>query len=159
MHLPNEVCIVEWPALSVMQLMHIGSVESIPQSVGQFIAWRKMHKLPPSKYRTFNLLYDDPETVEPQHYRFGLACEYSSEVTITATEPMEKLSIPAARAAKMVHIGSDSSMGESVKYLYQQWLLKNNEIPLDFPIIVERIAFYPDVPMHQAKSNIYVLLK
>ena len=50
------------------------------------------------------------------------------------------------------------ALGMLVAYLYQSWLAENNEQAADFPILLQRKVFFPDVPAHLAQTDILLLL-
>lgn len=67
--------------------------------------------------------------------------------------------IPGGRCALLRHIGTDENIGESVNYLYAQWLPLSGEELRDFPLFFQRVSFFPDVPEHEAIADIYLPLR
>lgn len=149
---------VDFSALSVAVFEHKGSPHQLTQSIRHFINWRKSQKLPPSKSRTFNLVYDDPATVAAEDYRFGLCCEYN-ELLAENTDGITLKQIPAGRCAMIRHTGSDEQLSAAVQYLYTSWLEQAGAELRDFPLFFERISFFPDVPQHLGVTDIYLPLK
>tara|TARA_R110001583_G_scaffold115465_2_gene265958 strand:+ start:36 stop:902 length:867 start_codon:yes stop_codon:yes gene_type:complete len=152
------VKVVHFNDIKVASLMHIGAIELIGDSIKLFIEWRIKNNLPPSKSRTFNIIYDDPAVVEPDKYRCELCAAVKSDV-----EPNEYgiifKTIPAGRCAVIRHIGSDDGIAETIKYLYSQWLANSGEELRDYPLIFERINIFPDVLETQLMTDIYLPLK
>lgn len=156
-HTPEQVQIVDFKETLVAALEHRGDPRTLGESIRRFIAWRKEHRLPPSVSATFNLLYDDPDDTAPDNFRFDLCAAIRSEVDASDTTVMNKI-IPGGRCAVLRHIGSDDTLGESVRWLYSQWLPASGESLRDFPLFVQRVRFFPDVPEHEATSDIYLPL-
>jgi AraC family transcriptional regulator len=146
---------VHFQAISVAAFEHKGAPSQLMHSIRHFIDWRKNQKLPPSKSRTFNLLYDDPATVAAEDYRFDLCCEYKGTLAENPCGIVLKL-IPAGRCAMLRHTGTDEQLAAAVRYLYSVWLEESGYELRDFPLFFERISFFPDVPHHQAVTDIYL---
>ncbi|MFT5756044.1 MAG: AraC family transcriptional regulator [Alteromonadaceae bacterium] len=153
-----EVTIKDVATMKIAVLEHRGAPELLGQSIRQFISWRKENKLPPSKSRTFNLVYDDPTTVTPKEYRFDLCAEIQDEVQINDSGVITK-SILSGRCAVIRHIGADEDMTNAIHFLYSDWLKKNHEELRNFPLFFERVSFFPDVPEHQMITDIYLPIK
>ncbi len=167
-HVRNEVLamqnvdyvveLVEFPALSLVVCEHRGSPASLPQSIARFIGWRREQSLPPAKYRTFNLVYDDPDSVAPEDFRFDLAVAVNQQYELNEPGFVHK-QLPALRCARIRHQGGDHGLDAAVRYLYTQWLQGNDEEPNNFPLFFERVSFFPDVPAHLAITDIYLPLR
>lgn len=153
----SQIEIKSLPALEVCALQHTGNPAKLNSSIQRFIAWRRENKLPPASYRTFNFLHNDPITVAPEAFCFDLACERPAKF-IELDEGMRFDTIPAGRYAMLTVVGGDNALASAVNYLTTDFLAENNEQAADFPVIVERVTFYPEVPYHQAKSHISLLL-
>lgn len=160
---PPNVDIIDFPATRIALFMHRGSPALLGDSIRQFIEFRKNHQLPPSRYATFNLLYDDPRFTNPHDYRFGLAVAVKDSFAadeLSSSYPNISLSqIPRGRCARLQHTGDDQQLAELVDYLYQSWLTTSAEQPADFPIFLQRKVFFPDVPAHLAQTDIFMLLQ
>ena len=144
-----------------MSLNTIFINQSINQSINKFIHWRKIRALPPSKSRTFNLLYHDPKTVTPEEYRFDIACELKN----TSLNTLDKASgivcdeIPEGRYAKIRYQGDDALLEHPIHYLYQVWLPKSDVVLRGMPLFIERLRFFPDVAAQEAVSDIYLAIE
>ena len=152
------VRVVSFPATRVAALVHRGNPLRLGESLRQFIEWRKANKLPPSRSATFNLVYDDPDETPPEEFRFGLcaATEQAVEPNDAGILPM---SIPAGRCALLRHVGSDDHLGRSIGHLYASWLPGSGEELRDFPLFMQRVKFFPDVPDSEAITDIYLPLR
>ncbi len=54
---------------------------------------------------------------------------------------------------------TSDDLGESVTFLYSQWLPQSGEGPRDFPLYFQRVRFFPDVPEHEAVTDIFLPLR
>ena len=150
--------LVSFKETKIAVLEHRGAPEKLGNSIRRFIEWRKDNKLPPSKSRTYNIVYDDPSVATPDQYRFDLCASIASDISENDYGVVVK-SIPAGRCAVIRHLGSDDTLGESIHYLYSEWLPTVEEELRDFPLFLERVSFFPDVPEHQMVTDIYLPLK
>jgi AraC family transcriptional regulator len=157
-HQAHHVQLVEVEETPVAVLEHRGDPRLIGDSIRRFIEWRKQQHLPPSKHATFNILYVDPDDVEPADYRIDLCVATHQAVEDNPFGIVRKI-IPAGRCAVLRHIGSDDGLRQSVSYLYSEWLPQSGEEPRDFPLYVQRVRFFPDVPEHEAILDIFLPLK
>ena len=153
-----QVKIVSLEEVQVACLEHRGSPRELGASIQKFISWRKDNHLPPSKSRTFNLLYDDPDTTSPNEYRFGLCAQVRNPVVDNAFQITNKR-IPAGRCAVVRHVGSDDTIGQVVRYLYSDWLIESGEQLKDFPMFFERVSFFPDVPECEMITDVYLSIE
>lgn len=152
----RDIRIVDFPQTRLAVLEHRGDPNRIGDSIRAFIAWRKAHHLHPSRYATFNIFYDDPYQVPPQDYRFDLGVAVDRDMSGDGI--VDKL-IPSGRCAVLRHVGSDDHLHASISALYAQWLPHSGEEPRDFPLFVQRLAFFPDVPEHEAVVDIFLPLQ
>jgi len=155
-HTAGDVRIVDFQETAVACLSHVGAPERIGETIRRFIAWRRANGLPPSKGATWNILYDDPETTPPESYRLDLC------VSCDAVAPNEEGVVVArlmgGRCAVLRHTGSDALLGDAIRFLYGEWLTGSDEEPGDAPLFLRRVAFFPDVPEHDAVTDIYLPL-
>jgi AraC family transcriptional regulator len=157
-HRAEQVKIVNFPATKIAVLEHRGPAELLGDSIRRFIEWRRRNNLPPRLSATFNILYDDPEQSEPEHYRFDLCAATQKDVVDEEYGIVTKV-IPDGRCAVLRLIGSDDGLGDALSYLYSKWLPQSGEEPRDFPPYLQRVSFFPDVPEHEAIVDIFLPLK
>ncbi|MFC3122600.1 AraC family transcriptional regulator [Agaribacter flavus] len=150
-----QVKVVDFAEVKLAVLPHLGSPKLLGKTIQSFIQWRKENNLPPSKSRTFNLVYDDPNTVAPEDYRFDICCSIKHDVPSNQHGVMNN-TIPRGKCALIRHIGSDDSIGLPLTYLYYQWLTSSDYKLRDFPVFFERISFFPDVPENEMITDIYL---
>lgn len=155
----NTVTIIEFPETRTACMDHIGPPARIGETIQRFIAWRKAHHLHPSKHATFNIVWCNPEDTPPDAFRMGLAVATDHELIDEDREAgLTCITLPAGRYAKLCHVGSDQTLGDSALALYRNWLPQSGETPSDFPLIFQRIAFYPNVAEHEAITDILLPL-
>lgn len=153
--LPVEI--VAFAATPIAVLEHRGSPALIGESVRRFIAWRKQSGLPPRLSATYNILYDNPMETPPADFRLDLGAATTRDVTPNDAGIITKI-IPAGRCAKLRHIGTEESFATALVALYVEWLPKSGEELRDFPLFCQRISFFPDVPEHEAVTDIFLPL-
>lgn len=154
----RQVRIVEFPETRIAVLEHHGDPNRIGDSIRSFIAWRKQQHLHPSRHATFNIFYDDPYQVAPEDYRIDLCVAVDRDMPDDGSGIVHKM-LPASRCAVLRHIGSDDHLHASISWLYAEWLPQSGEEPHNFPLFVQRVRFYPDVPEHEAVVDIFLPLK
>jgi AraC family transcriptional regulator len=154
----QQVSVVDVEETPVAVLEHRGDPRLIGDSIRDFITWRKQQHLPPSKNATFNILYDDPDEVAPADYRFDLCVATAQPIEDNPFGIVRK-TLPAGRCAVLRHTGSDDTLHQSVSYLYSEWLPQSGEEPRDFPLYLQRLRFFPDVPEHEAVVDIFLPIK
>lgn len=156
----HEVKVVEFPEQTLAVLEHRGSPKTLGNTIRSFIQWRKQNGLPPSKARTFNLLYDDPNDVTSNKiasydYRFDVGCSFDGVVQKNDSGIIQK-SITGGKCAMIRHIGSDDAIEQKVAYLYSQWIGESGYALRDFPLFFERVSFFPDVSENEMVTDIYL---
>ena len=154
---PDQVRIVDFPATRVASLEHRGDPRRLGNSIRKFIDWRREHRLHPDRSATFNVLYTDEYGIPPEEFRFGLCAATEREIApndygVAATV------LPAGRCAVLRHVGSDATLRAAMAYLYSEWLPASGEELRDFPPFLERVTFYPEVPEHEAITDIHLPL-
>lgn len=151
-----EVCQLGPLTLGVYE--HRGAPGNVYQSVNHFIQWRKRNHLSPQKYATYNLLYDDPDTLPEADYRLGIACECPKPVEANS-EGVMAMTLPALEYARLRHIGAWDKLGPKVHYLYYQWLPQSGREPADSPVVLHRLNLYPETPEPELITDIYLPLR
>jgi AraC family transcriptional regulator len=153
----DQVGIVDFPATRVAVFEHRGDPRLIGDTVRSFIAWRKQNRLHPRVSATFNILYDNPAEVAPEDYRLDLCAATDRDVTGNMSGIVCK-TIPGGRCAVLRHVGSNDMLGETIKFLYAEWLPQSGEVVRDFPIYLQRVKFFPDVPENEAITDVFLPL-
>jgi AraC family transcriptional regulator len=154
----DRVRILDFPKTPVAVLEHRGDPKRIGDSIRKFIEWRKQNRLPPRTSATFNLLYDDPAHVKAEDFRLDLCAQTFEEIESNPFGVIQK-TIPSGRCAVLRHVGVEESLEDSIRWLYSQWLPGSGESLRDFPLFLQRLTFFPDVPEHEAITDIFLPLR
>jgi AraC family transcriptional regulator len=151
------VRIVQFPETRVASLEHRGSPLRLGDTIRAFIEWRKANRLPPRLSATFNIVYNDPDETPPGEFRFRMCAATDKPIEPNDAGVCE-LTIPAGRCALLRHVGSDDQLGRSIQHLYARWLPASGAELRDFPLFMQRVTFFPDVPDSEAITDIYLPL-
>ncbi|KYF66964.1 AraC family transcriptional regulator [Sorangium cellulosum] len=157
-HRAEDVKILRFEETRVAAVEHRGDPKRILESVRQLIAWRKDNGLPPRTSATFNVLYDDPAETPPEAYRADICAGIRRPVSGNPFGVVEK-AIPGGRCAVLRHVGCEDALYAAVKYLYATWLPASGEELRDFPLFLQRVRFFPEVPDHEAITDIFLPLQ
>jgi AraC family transcriptional regulator len=149
--------IVDFPETRVAVLEHRGDPRLIGDTIRKFIEWRRANGLPPAVSATYNLLYGDPKETPPDEFRLDLCAATTRDVAPNPQGVVAR-AIPAGRCAVLRHVGSDDTFGDTFRYLYATWLPASGEEPRDFPLFLQRVRFFPDVPEHEAITDVFLPL-
>ncbi|NCP64870.1 MAG: AraC family transcriptional regulator [Paraglaciecola sp.] len=151
----SAVKIVDFPQTAIALTIHQGPPHELVYALQRFIVWRQSVGLRPPSSRTFNILYDDPESVPAQSFRFGLAASLSKSMPTNA-QGVYTTEIPGGRCAYLRYSGSDDGLADHIHFLYGTWLSQSNETLRDYPCFIERCNLYPDVSEGQSIIDIYL---
>ena len=151
-----DVAIVDFPATAVALIEHRGDPGAIGDTIRRFIDWRRANALPPARSATFNILHTDPDSVPPAEYRLDIACA-APRVAPNHAGVIEGL-VPAGRCAMMRITGPGDDLRAPAHFLYADWLPRSGEEPRDFPMFVQRLRFFPDVPAGEAVTEMFLPL-
>lgn len=154
----ETVQIVEFPETRVAVLEHRGDPRQLGVSIRAFIAWRRQNQLPPRTSATFNVLYNDPDTTPPEQFRMDLCVAIKGPAPANDVGVVER-TIPGGRCATLRFVGSDQGLGAVLDRLYREWLPASGEEPRDFPPFLQRVTLYPDVPEHEAITDVFLPIK
>ena len=145
--------------IKIAYLSHQTNMRELGQTLQAFIQWRKGRALGPTKSRTFNLIYADAITGDD--YRFDMACEFPyADLSEFDRESGIRVShIPAGEFVKIRHIGSDDELANMAQFLYQYCMADKHLKLAHFPLFVERLRFFPDVPECESMSDIYLAIE
>jgi AraC family transcriptional regulator len=154
-----EVRIVDFAETRVALLAHRGDPARLNDSALKFIEWRKETGLSPvQSSRTFGVAYDDPDSTEPEQFRFDICGEVTGTVPGNRQGVVDSV-IPAGRCAVVRHLGSHDRIGDSIYPLYREWLPESGEELRDFPLFFQYLNLVPEVAEHELVTDIYLPLK
>ena len=151
------VRIVEFPETKVAVFRHRGDPGLIGESVLRFVEWRRALRLSPDRSATFNILYDDPETVAPEAFRLDLCAAVDDEYDSSGCGILYK-TIPAGRCAVLRLVGSDEPLGECIRFLTFKWFPSSGEKRRNYPLFLQRVRFYPEVSESESVTDIFLPL-
>ncbi|MCJ8313549.1 MAG: GyrI-like domain-containing protein [Saccharospirillaceae bacterium] len=158
-----NVEIIDFKQTDIAVLEHRGAPSMLMHSVQKFISWRKKHHLPPSKSRTFGLIYDDPSSVSAEEFRFDVCAELFKNLDVSndkseLTTHIKQKTIPAGKCARIKYFGSTDDIEKVVLYLYDQWLPKSGENLRDFPVYFQYIKMMPQVGEFEQETDVFLPL-
>lgn len=156
----DDVRIIEFQETPVACLSHVGTPEGIGDTIRRFIQWRRTQGLSPARAATWTIIYDDPEVAPPGKYRVDLCvtCVAVPDNDADIRAGIRAWRIPGGRCAVLRHVGSDALLRDAVSFLYGDWLSASGETLRDAPLFFRRVAFFPDVPEHEAIVDIHLPL-
>jgi len=154
-----QIRIVAFSETRVAALEHCGAPGLLSESVDIFRQWRMQSgQSPVARSRTFGIPYDNPDTTPPDEFRFAICGEITDAVRPNEFGVRERV-IPAGRCAVIRHTGSPDYIGETIYPLYREWLPASNEELRDHPLFFHYLSVYPETPLEQWQTDIYVPLK
>ena len=56
-------------------------------------------------------------------------------------------------------IGSDNALGEAIHYLRAEWFPESREQRREFPVYLQRVKFFPEVPESEAVTDLFLPLR
>ncbi|MGL5836498.1 MAG: AraC family transcriptional regulator [Waterburya sp.] len=154
---PENIKVILFKETKVAVLEHRGDPNCIGNSVRKFIEWRKQNNLLPQISNTFNILYDNPSETPPENFRLDICASTDQDVPENPFGVVAK-TIPGCRCAVLRHVGDDANLEKSITYLYSDWLPLSEEELRDFPLFLQRVKFFPDVPEHEAIIDVFLPL-
>lgn len=154
-----EVKISNFKQTKIAVLEHRGAPTLVNDSAKIFIDWRKSSGLSPVQTsQAFGIVYDNPDTTPPDDFRFDICGSVAQNVPTNSQGIINK-TIPEGRCAVVRHLGSHDRLGESIYYLYREWLPSSGEELRDFPLFFHYLNLMPDTPEHELVTDIYLPLK
>jgi AraC family transcriptional regulator len=154
----GDVTITSVPAISVAVMEHRGDPATIGATIQRFIAWRKSAGLRPATSATYNVFHCDPRTTPAPDYRLDLCVGIDRPVEPNVEGVTAGL-IPGGRCAVLRVIGSSDDLEPAALFLYRDWLPASGEEPRDYPLYCQRVSFFPDVPEHEAVTDLFLPLE
>lgn len=154
-----QVRIVEFNEIRVAALEHIGPPARVPETVSRFIDWR-LHsgQSPVASSRTFGIPFNNPDTTPPEQFHFAVCGEIDEAVRPNEFGVGER-TLPGGRYAVVRHHGSPDHISESIYPVYREWLPASGEELRDEPLFFQYLSVYPQTPLEQWQTDIFVPLK
>lgn len=153
----SDVTIIDVAAIPVALMEHRGDPAKLGETIRRFIAWRKASGLVPKVSATFTVFHaPDPE--EPADFHIDL-CAGTVRPVPSGDHGVKAGVIPAGRCAVLRVVGSSDDLSAPANFLYRDWLPASGEETRDFPLYCQRISFFPDVPEHEAVTDLFLPLR
>ncbi|WP_426314173.1 AraC family transcriptional regulator [Methylobacterium fujisawaense] len=154
----DDVAIRNVPSMRVAIMEHRGDPATLGATVQRFIAWRKSAGLHPRTNPTFNVWRSERRPASPVDYSVDL-CVGTDKPIEANGEQIRVGEIPSGRCAVLRVIGNTDNLEVPALYLYHTWLPSSGEEARDFPLYCQRLAFFPEVPEHEAIAELFLPLK
>lgn len=153
----DDVTIRDVPPTPVALMEHRGDPRWLGATIQRFIAWRKANGLSPKVSATYNIFHCDPRTTPPADYRLDL-CAGTDRAIAANGDGVEAGLIPGGRCAILRVTGRGDDLEPAALFLYRDWLPASGEELRDFPLYCRRLSFFPDVPEHEAVTELFLPL-
>lgn len=148
-----KVEVINVPSIRIAAMEHHGTMQTIATTAAQFIAWRQSCGLSPDNHATYNLIYNQ----NPAQIKIDLAV--SVDENFCPQNANIKLQIlDLGKAAYLRVIGKESNVAPAIGWLYQTWLPTSGEKPRTFPLVLQRVKFFPEVAEDQTIVDILLAL-
>lgn len=152
------VTVREVPPTPVAVLTHRGDPARLGDTIRRFIAWRRAAGLPPRVSATYNVFHGDPRTTPPAAFRLDL-CAATTRPVAANDDGITAGLIPGGRVAVLRVVGGGDDLGLAARFLTRDWLPGSGEAPRDVPLYCRRVTLYPDVPAHEAVTDLCLPLR
>jgi AraC family transcriptional regulator len=149
-----EVRIVDLEDTRVAALEYRGNRRFIDGAVRKFVEWRRLNNLPPNRSATFTIVHQDAGG--DCHYDL---CAATGRDLVDDGSGVVPKTIPGGRCAVIRHVGSDDALGEVAAHLHRVWLPRSGERLRAFPMFFRRVRFPPQVPAHEAVTDVHLPLE
>jgi AraC family transcriptional regulator len=153
-----DVTLRDVPDTPVAVMTHRGDPARLGQTIQRFIAWRRASGLRPGVSATYNVFRSDPRTTPADEFRLDL-CAATDRAVAANDVGVEAGVIPGGRCAVLRVVGAGDNLEPAALFLYRDWLPAAGEEPRDFPLYCRRLTFFPEVPEHEAVTELYLPLK
>lgn len=155
---PDDVMIRDVAPTPVAIMEHRGDPARIGATIQRFIAWRKAAGLHPKTHATFNVWRSERDPASPADHSIDL-CVGTDQPIEGHGEDIRSGEIPGGRCAVLRIVGNSDNLEPAALYLYRDWLPASGEEARDFPVYCQRLSFFPEVPEHEAVTELFLPLK
>lgn len=154
-----DVNIVDFEEREVALIEHKGNPKLVYETAAKFISWRKSTGLSPiASSETFGIPHSDPSNTPDNEFQFDICGSHSGEVPNNSFG-VKSSAIPSGRCAMTIHKGSHNTIGDTVNYLYQQWLEQSGEELREFPCFFRYVNFIHDVDEHELRTEVLLPIR
>lgn len=151
----DQIRIADVAPIAVARVEHRGDPQKIGDTIRRFIAWRKQAGPRPPASATYNIFWSDPEA---EACELDL-CAGTNRPVADNHAGVEAATIPGGRCGVLRVTGSSDDLTGPAHSLYREWLPDSGEELRDFPLYCQRVAFFPDVPEHEAVTDLFLPLR
>ena len=152
-----QVSIVTFPATRVAAITHLGSPAQEHDTARKLIAWKIENRLlDPAVNRSYGLHHADPAGPDASKYRVDFCLSVEGPIAHN-DHGIAELTIPSLRCAMARDIGSRMN-NQAARYLWETWLPASGERASGHPLIFHYVNVGPNVPAHEAITDVYLPL-
>ena len=150
-----QVTIVTFPQTRVAAITHTGSPSQEHDTARKLIAWKIENRLlDPARNRSYGLHHADPAGPDASRYRVDFCLSVDGPVPPNALGIVE-MTIPSLKCALARDVGSRTN-NQAARYLYETWLPASGETLSGHPLIFHYVNVGPNVPAHEAITDVYM---
>lgn len=154
-----KVNVVDFERREVALIEHKGNPKRVYDTTAKFINWRKSTQLSPiASSETFGIAHSDPNNTPDADFQFDICGSHTGDVPDNSFGVKSGV-IPAGRCAMAIHKGSHNTIGDTVSYLYQQWLEQSGEELRDYPCFFRYVNFIHDVEEYELLTEVYLPIR
>ncbi|WP_186235998.1 AraC family transcriptional regulator [Burkholderia gladioli] len=146
--------------LEVVAVAHIGPYAEMHVAFSRLAAWLDEQGQFGPDTQCLGIFHDDPETVPAAQLR-SHACFALGEGTAALALPgqFEHLTISGGPYAVLIHRGPYARLGESYRWLFQEWLPASGRAPAEAPSFERYLDDPRDTPAEQLLTEICLPLR
>lgn len=142
-------------AIRTAAVKHQGPFALLHDTATKLIFWSEENKLPLKQGECFGIVYNDPETTPDGEFCFDFCRQIPNNMVFDEGDIYEHI-IPAGHYAVARHLGSHDKLGDTVKYLYREWLPNNGEELRDIPCFFQYHNFAHEVQESALITDVYL---
>jgi AraC family transcriptional regulator len=146
----QQVTVLSLPALQLLAVEHRGSYMEIGQGFERLFGTLAAHGLARPGMRTLGLYHDDPDAIDQAALRSHAAVSGAADPGGALPAGLQRITLPAARYAVLLHQGPYSSMRAAYRWLFGTWLPHSGFDIADAPIVED----YLNNPRHVAPTEL-----
>lgn len=157
-HFDMKVDIKNINKIRLAVIEHRGDPSLLGESINRLVSWAKTQpvNLKPKPGESFSIAYDDPKTTPASEFRIDLGIKVPETLKLDGV--IEKF-LPSGRYAVATHKGSRDNIGDTVYYLYREWLPNTEEQLGDLPCVFCYYNFEHEVAETELLTECWLLLK
>ena len=147
------------PALELLAVEHRGSFMEIGLGFERLFGTVAAHGLARPGMRTLGLYHDDPDAIDQAALRSHAAVSGAADPGTALPAGLQRITLPAARYAVLLHEGPYSSMRAAYRWLFGHWLPHSGFEIADGPIVEDYLNNPRDTPPTALRTHICLPLR